>query len=144
MPFEIPAEQININEESRNAVIRLNQRMEQDILEFIADYEAFWGVSGADLTETVDEQPVTRFVSNGSRYTLAEMQQKINLMPQATAMSLLVLAGMKRDMITAAELHLGETYLADRYRLPAFTMAPINQQNPTIVLTGLATAWSII
>lgn len=144
MPFELPPQQINMLDGSRNAVIRLNQRMQADVLEFIADYEAFWAVSGSDVAEIVEGQSVTRFVSNGSFYTLAQMQKKIDLMPQFTALSLLVLAGMKRDMITAAEGYLGETYLPDRYRLPAFTMNEITQQNQSIVLTGLATAWSVI
>jgi hypothetical protein len=141
MPFEVPPATTNIREESRNAVIRLNQRMESDVQEFILDYEYVWGVSGQNVTEEIEGETVTRFVSNGSRYTLAEMQEKLDLMPTATAFSMLVLAGKKRDMITAAEAHLGESYLPERYLRPAFTMQPIDPQNPQIVLTGLADAW---
>ena len=141
MPFEVPPAAVNIREESRNAVIRLNQRMESDVQEFILDYEFVWGVSGQNVTEEIDGETVTRFVSNGSRYTLEQMQQKLDLMPQATAFSMLVLAGKKRDMITAAEAHLGESYLPERYLRPAFTMQEITPQNPQIVLTGLAETW---
>jgi hypothetical protein len=142
MPFELPASQINILDESRNSIIRLNQRMETDVVEFMQDYEDFWGVSGADSTDLVDGVPVTTYRSNGSKYTLEQMQQKIDLMPQSTAFSVLVLAGMKRDMIASAEQFLGESYLPDRYRSPAFTMVEITGSNQPIVLTGLAAAWT--
>jgi hypothetical protein len=78
MPFEVPEASLNISEESRNAVIRLNQRMESDVQEFILDYEYVWGVSGQNVTEEIDGETVTRFVSNGSRYSLAEMQEKLD------------------------------------------------------------------
>ena len=134
MPFEVPEVPKNVAEHARNTVIRLNQRMEDDVKEFIADYEFVWGVSGRD----VDGE----FVSNGSEYTLAEMQAKIDAMPQAVAVSMLFLAGMKRDMIIAAETFLGEQYLPTRYRTPAFTMEPITSPSSPVVLTGLAAAWT--
>lgn len=140
MPFEVPAVPKNIAEHARNTVIRLNQRMEADVKEFIADYEFVWGVSGRDVTDPETQE--TNFVSNGSEYTLEEMQAKIDAMPQAVAVSMLFLAGMKRDMIMAAEQFLGEQYLPDRYRTPAFTMQPITSPSSPVVLTGLAVAWT--
>ena len=70
-----------------------------------------------------------------------EMQGKVDAMPQAVAMSLLMLAGLKRDMITSAEQFLGDNYLPQRYKLPAFTMQPLASPTSPIVLTGLAAAW---
>jgi hypothetical protein len=68
-------------------------------------------------------------------------QGKVDAMPQAVAMSLLMLAGLKRDMITSAEQFLGDNYLPQRYKLPAFTMQPLASPTSPIVLTGLAAAW---
>lgn len=133
MPFDIPEPPLNVAEHARNSVIRLNQRIEADVIAFVQDYEDFWGVSGID---TVDG-----FVSDGSIYTVSQMQGKIDAMPQSVAMSLLMLAGLKRDMIRSAEQMLGEDHLPVRYRLPAFTMQPITSPTSPIVLTGLATDW---
>lgn len=140
MPFDVPAIAPNIAEKSRNVVIRINQRMEQDVREFIADYEYVWEVSGENVTDP--ETRETHFVSNGSVLTVQEMQQKLDLMPQAVAVKMLFLAGMKRDMIVTAEELLGEQYLPDRYRAPAFTMQPISSPSDPIVLTGLAAIWT--
>lgn len=134
MPFEVPEVPLNIGQHASDTVIRLNQRMEADIVEFMQDYELVWGVSGRE----VDGE----FVSNGSIYTLEQMQEKLDKMPQAVAVSILFLAGMKRDMIIAAETFLGEQYLPTRYRTPAFTMEPITSPSSPVVLTGLAAAWT--
>lgn len=140
MPFEVPEVPKNVAEHARNTVIRLNQRMEADVKEFIADYEFVWGVSGQDVTNAETQE--TEFVSNGSIYTLEQMQEKLDKMPQAVAVSILFLAGMKRDMIIAAETFLGEQYLPTRYRTPAFTMEPIASPSSPVVLIGLAPAWT--
>ena len=140
MPFEVPEVPINIDQHASNAVIRLNQRMESDIVEFIQDYELVWGVSGQNVT--APETQETTFVSSGSIYTLEQMQEKLDKMPQSVAVSMLFLAGMKRDMIIAAETFLGEQYLPTRYRTPAFTMEPITSPTSPVVLTGLAAAWT--
>jgi hypothetical protein len=140
MPFDIPDPPLNVAEHARNSVIRLNQRIEADVIAFVQDYEDFWGVSGIDSIDPETQE--RRFVSNGSLYTVAEMQAKIDAMPQHVAKSLLMLAGLKRDMIRAAEQLLGETHLPVRYRLPAFTMQPITSPTSPIVLTGLATDWT--
>jgi len=134
MPFEVPQVPVNIDQHASDTVIRLNQRMEADIVEFIQDYESVWGVSG----QSVDGE----FVSNGSIYTLEQMQEKLDKMPQLVAVSMLFLAGMKRDMIIAAETFLGEQYLPTRYRTPAFTMEEITSPSDPVVLTGLAAAWA--
>lgn len=139
MPFEIPVAPLNVAEHARNSVIRLNQRIEADVIAFVSDYEDFWGVSGSESVDPETQEPV--FASNGSIYTLAEMQGKIDAMPQSVAMSLLMLAGLKRDMITSAEQFLGDNYLPARYRLPAFTMQTLTSLASPIVLTGLAEAW---
>ena len=139
MAFQIPTAPLNVAEHARNSVIRLNQRIEADVIAFVSDYEDFWGVSGTDSIDDETQEPV--FVSNGSVYTLEQMQSKVDAMPQAVAMSLLMLAGLKRDMITSAEQFLGEDYLPQRYKLPAFTMQPLTSPTSPIVLTGLAAAW---
>lgn len=134
MPFEVPPVPINLDQHAADTVMRINQRMEADVVEFMQDYELVWGVSGQDVNG--------EFVSNGSIYTVEQMQGKIDKMPQAVAVSMLFLAGMKRDMILAAEVFLGEQYLPTRYRAPAFTMEPITSQSSPVVLTGLAAAWA--
>jgi len=140
MPFEVPSVPINLDQHASDTVIRLNQRMEADIVEFMQDYEMVWGVSGQNVTDPETQE--TTFVSNGSIYTLEQMQEKLDKMPQQVAVSMLFLAGMKRDMILAAETFLGEQYLPTRYRTPAFTMEPITSPSSPVVLTGLATAWT--
>ena len=42
MPFEVPPASLNIREESRNAVIRLNQRMESDVTDIPAGKARRW------------------------------------------------------------------------------------------------------
>jgi hypothetical protein len=140
MPFEVPTVPINLDQHASDTVIRLNQRMEADIVEFMQDYEMVWGVSGQNVTDA-ETQEMT-FVSNGSIYTLEQMQEKIDKMPQSVAVSMLFLAGMKRDMIVAAEQFLGEQYLPARYLSPAFTMQSITSPSDPVVLTGLAPAWT--
>lgn len=140
MPFEVPTAALNIAEHARNSVIRLNQRVEADVQAFVSDFEEFWGVSGSMQTDQETQQRV--FVPAVGRYTVEQMQAKIDAMPQAVAMSLLMLAGLKRDMIVTAESALQESFLADRYKSPAFTMQQITSLSDPIVLTGIAAEWT--
>lgn len=139
MPFAIPEVPRDMHTDARDAVIRLNQEIDMDVQRFISAYENFWAVSGTETTDPETGEMV--FVGNGSELTLAEMQRKIDLMPQSAAMGMLMLAGLKRDMIMAAEQFLGEQRLPTRYRTPAFTMQPITSAADPIVLTGLAAVW---
>lgn len=139
MPFAIPEVPLDLATIARDAVIRLNQEIDADVQRFISAYENFWHVSGSESTDPGTGEPV--FVGNGSELTVAEMQGVIDLMPQSAAMGMLMLAGLKRDMILAAEQFLGEQRLPTRYRLPAFTMNPITSAADPIVLRGLAAIW---
>lgn len=118
-----------------NSVIRLNQRIDSLVESFIADYEDFWGVSGSD------ENGV--WVSKGSKYTLTQMQAKLDHMGQSNAVGLFLLAGNLRDLIIGAQNQLSIEILPPRYHAPAFTMQQ-DMRSPLdpIVLTGLSAAWS--
>lgn len=125
-----------------NAVIRLNQRINNLVEGFVRDYEDFWGVSGSDQTQEIDGEQVTVFVPNGSKYTPEQMQAKINAMGITNAGGLLMLAGNLRDLIVGAQAQLGVDLLPTRYHTPAFTMQPITSASDPIVITGLSQIWT--
>ena len=125
-----------------NAVIRLNQRIDALVEGFILDYEDFWGVSGSDQTQEIDGEQVTVFVPNGSKYTVEQMQAKIDGMGIQNAGGLLMLASNLRDLIVGAQTVLGVDLLPTRYHMPAFTMQKITSASDPIVITGLSDTWT--
>jgi hypothetical protein len=125
-----------------NAVIRLNQRIDALVEGFIRDYEDFWGVSGSDQTQEIDGEQVTVFVPDGSKYTVEQMQAKIDGMGITNAGGLLMLAGNLRDLIVGAQTVLGVDLLPTRYHSTAFTMQTITSASDPIVITGLSSTWT--
>ena len=125
-----------------NAVIRLNQRIDALVEGFIRDYEDFWGVSGSDQTHEIDGEQVTEYVPAGSKYTVEQMQAKIDGMGIQNAGGLLMLAGNLRDLIVGAQTVLGVDLLPARYHSTAFTMQQITSASDPIVITGLSTRWT--
>lgn len=135
MPFEVPQQSFNANEHARNKLLRANQ-LEQVILQqFVAAYEDFWGVSGSYQTTEVDGEQVTAFVSDGSVYTVEQMQSVLDAMPQATAIDVLTDAAQLVGFIDLAY----PGVLEARYKTAAFTYT-IGQSG--ITLTGLQSAWT--
>jgi hypothetical protein len=125
-----------------NAVIRLNQRIDALVEGFVQDYEDFWGVSGSDQTQEIDGEQVTVYVPADSKYTVEQMQAKINGMGIQNAGGLLMLASNLRDLIVGAQTVLGVDLLPTRYQMPAFAMQPITSASDPIVITGLSDTWT--
>jgi hypothetical protein len=125
-----------------NAVIRLNQRIDALVEGFILDYEDFWGVSGSDQTQEIDGEQVTVYVPAGSKYTVEQMQAKIDGMGIQNAGGLLMLAANLRDLIVGAQTVLGVDLLPARYHRPAFTLQEITSPSDPIVITGLSDTWT--
>jgi hypothetical protein len=135
MPFPIPEDSFNALEHARNKLLRANQ-LEQTILsQFVAAYEDFWGVSGSDQTEEIDEEVVTVYVPNGSRYTVEQMQAVLVAMPMAVAIDVLTDAAQLVAFIDAAY----PGVLADRYKHAAF-LYTISETG--ITLTDLSEGWT--
>lgn len=83
MPFEVPAETFNAKEWAKNKIIRLNQFEESVIKGFLLNFEAFWEVSGSVEIKEIDGQQVEVFVGNGSRHTVEEMQEVLDIIGTA-------------------------------------------------------------
>jgi hypothetical protein len=135
MPFDVPVQSFDAIEHAKNKVLRANQLEETILQQFKASYEDFWGVSGSDKTETVDDVPVTTFVGGGSRYSLEEMQSVINAMG-ATVVEILTAAVGLTQFIEAAY----PGVLPDRYKTAAFEYT-IGQNG--ITLTKLSDVWAV-
>jgi hypothetical protein len=135
MPFEVPTETFNATEHAKNKVLRANQLEALILQQFKASYEDFWGVSGSDKAETVDEVEVTTFIGGGSRYSVEEMQSIINTLG-ATAIQIMTAAAGLVEFIDAAY----PGVLKDRYKGSAFdyTIGPSG-----ITLTKLSDAWAV-
>ncbi len=135
MPFEVPTETFNTTEHAKNKVLRANQLEELILQQFKASYEDFWGVSGSDKTETIDDEQVTTFVGGGSRYSVEEMQGIINTLG-ATAIEIMTAASGLTAFIDAAYAGV----LPARYKAAAFeyTLGPSG-----ITLTKLTDIWAV-
>ena len=145
--FELPAEEFNAREWTRNKLIRSNQTKEAILRSFIAGYEDFWGVTGSDQQQTIKdadgvpvldgdgkEQTETVFVSNGSRHTLAEMQACIDLMGATVVQVLTESAGF---IEFASKAYPDEFPV--RYRSSAFTY---EIEGGRLVLTSIKAVWA--
>lgn len=135
MPFEVPTSTFNAQEHATNKVLRSNQ-LEVTILEqFKTAYEDFWGVSGSDDVKGIDEGQAPTFASNGSRYSVEEMQSILNVLG-ATAIQILTAAAGLVEFIDIAY----PGVLADRYKGAAFdyTVGPSG-----LTLTELNAAWAV-
>jgi len=133
MPFEVPTKQFDAIEHAKNKAMRANQFEELIIQQFRASYEDFWGVSGGDKTETVDDKQITKFVGGGSRYSLEEMQSIIDALGPATGQIMTAANGL-RVFIDSA--YPGS--LPNRYKSAAFDY---KVDGGRIVLMQLASAW---
>lgn len=133
MPFEVPTSAFNAQEHATNKVLRSNQLEETILQQFKSAYEDFWGVSGSDDVKGIDEGQSPTFASNGSRYSVAEMQSIIDILG-VTAIQILTAAAGLVQFIDAAY----PGVLEDRYRGAAFdyTIGPSG-----LTLTGLNSAW---
>jgi hypothetical protein len=141
--FTVPTnDNFDAQTHAANAVIRLNQRIDALVDGFVQDYEDFWGVSGSDQTQEVDGEQVTVYVPAGSKYTVEQMQAKIDSMGIQNAGGLLMLAANLRDLIVGAQTVLGVDLLPARYHSPAFTLQAITSASAPIVITGLSATWT--
>jgi hypothetical protein len=136
MPFEVPPSVFDPHAHATNKITRANQLEQLILQQFISSYEAFWGVSGSDVTTEVDGEPVTTFVGAGSIYTVAEIQSVIDAMPMSTAIDILTDAAQLVGFIDSAY----PGVLADRYKHAAFEYT-IGQSG--ITFTNLAATWSV-
>lgn len=116
MPFEVPTSTFNAQEHATNKVLRSNQ-LEKTILEqFKSAYEDFWGIT-----------------SDGSRYSVEEMQSILNVLG-ATAIAIMTAAAGLVQFIDAAY----PGVLEDKYKAAAFNYT-VGQSG--ITLTELNEAW---
>ena len=136
MPFEVPPPVFDPHAHATNKILRANQLEQLILQQFISSYEAFWGVSGSDVTTEVDGEPVTAFVGAGSDYTVEQMQAVIDAMPMSTAIDILTDAAQLVAFIDAAY----PGVLADRYKHAAFEYT-IDQSG--ITFTNLRSVWSV-
>ena len=86
MVFTIPTQQFDATDHARNKAIRANQFMSDTLLGFIQTYEEYWEVSGSMQTAVdingnavldIYGSPTQEFISDGSRRTVAEMQEAL-------------------------------------------------------------------
>lgn len=117
--YPLPPDAFNAGEFARNKVLRANQGRAAILDQFIALYNDFWGVS----------EP-----GKGSRHTSAEMQQIINIMPQATALQMLSDSNGLRDFIVGV----APGVIPVAYMDTAFESTVTNS---TIVIGNLRAAW---
>ena len=117
--YPLPPDAFNAGEFARNKVLRANQGRAAILQEFISLYNDFWGVS----------EP-----GKGSRHTSAEMQQIINIMPQATALQMLKDSNALRDFIVAVKPNV----IPAAYLDTAFESTITNS---TIIIGNLRPAW---
>jgi hypothetical protein len=120
--YPLPPDAFNAGEFARNKVLRANQGRAAILQEFITLYNDFWGVS----------EP-----GRGSRHTSAEMQQIINIMPQATALQMLKDSNALRDFIVAVEPNVIPVAYLD-------TAFESTVTNSTIVIGNLRAAWQTV
>ena len=134
MPFEVPTSTFNAQEHATNKVLRSNQLEETILQQFKSAYEDFWGVSGSDDVKGIDEGQSPAFASNGSRYSVAEMQSILDILG-TTAIQIMTAAGGLVQFIEAAY----PGVLAERYKGAAFEY----EEGPSgIKLTKLADVWA--
>ena len=117
--YPLPPDAFNAGEFARNKVLRANQGRAAILQEFMSLYNDFWGVS----------EP-----GKGSRHTSAEMQQIINIMPQATALQMLKDSNALRDFIVAVKPNV----IPAAYLDTAFESTITNS---TIIIGNLRPAW---
>ena len=120
--YPLPPDAFNAGEFARNKVLRANQGRAAILQEFISLYNDFWGVS----------EP-----GKGSRHTSAEMQQIINIMPQATALQMLKDSNALRDFIVAVKPNV----IPAAYLDTAFESTITNS---TIIIGNLRPAWQTV
>ena len=136
MPFEVPLPVFDPHLHATNKITRANQLEQLILQQYISSYEAFWGVSGSDMTTEVDGEPLTEFVGGGSVYTVEQIQSVIDAMPMSTAIDILTDAAQLVSFIDAAY----PGALADRYKSAAFDYT-IGQTG--ITFTALKSVWSV-
>lgn len=117
--YPLPPDSFNAGEWARNKVLRANQGRAAILEQFIAMYNDFWGTT----------EP-----GKGSRHSSAEMQQIINIMPQATALQMLSDSNALRDFIAGV----APGVIPAAYMDTAFE---ITITNSTIVIGNLRPAW---
>ena len=120
--YPLPPDAFNAGEFARNKVLRANQGRAAILQEFINLYNDFWGVS----------EP-----SKGSRHTSSEMQQIINIMPQATALQMLSDSNALRDFIVSV----APGVIPAAYLDTAFEATITNS---TIIIGNLRPAWQVV
>ena len=120
--YPLPPDAFNAGEFARNKVLRANQGRAAILDQFVALYNDFWGVS----------EP-----GKGSRHTSAEMQQIINIMPQATALQMLRDSNALRDFIVAVAPGVIPTAYMD-------TAFETTITNSTIIIGNLRPAWQAV
>ena len=120
--YPLPPDAFNAGEFARNKVLRANQGRAAILQEFISLYNDFWGVS----------EP-----SKGSRHTSSEMQQIINIMPQATALQMLSDSNALRDFIVSV----APGVIPMAYMDTAFESTVTNS---TIIIGNLRPAWQVV
>ena len=117
--YPLPPDTFNAGDWARNKVLRANQGRQAILLEFLTLYQDFWGVS----------EP-----GRGSKHTSSEMQQIINIMPQATALQMLSDSNSLRDYINSV----APGVIPAPYMDTAFITTISNN---TIVIGDLRPAW---
>ena len=120
--YPLPPDAFNAGEFARNKVLRANQGRVAILQEFISLYNDFWGVA----------EP-----GKGSRHTSAEMQQIINIMPQATALQMLSDSNALRDFIVSV----APGVIPVAYMDTAFEATVTNS---TIIICNLRPAWQVV
>lgn len=120
--YPLPPDAFNAGEFARNKVLRANQGRAAILDQYLTMYHDFWGVS----------EP-----GKGSRHTSAEMQQIINIMPQATALQMLRDSNALRDFIVGV----APGVIPVAYLDTAFESTITNN---TIVIGNLRAAWQVV
>ena len=120
--YPLPPDAFKAGEFARNKVLRANQGRAAILQEFISLYNDFWGVT----------EP-----GKGSRHTSSEMQQIINIMPQATALQMLSDSNALRDFIVSV----APGVIPAAYLDTAFEATITNS---TIIIGNLRPAWQVV
>lgn len=120
--YPLPPDAFNASEFARNKVLRANQGRAAILDQYLTMYHDFWGVS----------EP-----GKGSRHTSAEMQQIINIMPQATALQMLSDSNALRDFIVGV----APGVIPVAYMDTAFQTQITNS---TIIIGNLRSAWQVV
>ena len=130
MPFPVPENTSESLDHAIAAVNRYNETERNIYVQAINCYEFGWGVSGSGAGD--------EFVSNGSVYTLEQMQEILDCIGKPTVEDLFA-AGEKLFDFMA-------TYPGDlpvRYLAPAFDYVIDASAICGVRLTGLAQAWQV-